>query len=137
MLELRRSYHLGPQRIVWYMDRYHDTTVSFSSVYRILVRNRVNRLPKHVGRRTLHTRRYAKKVPGHHVQMDVKVLSLTTDEGKRLRRYQFTAIDDATRIRALQIYDRHSQANAIRFSDHMLEKFPFRIHTVRTGRGHE
>jgi transposase InsO family protein len=137
VLELRRSYHLGPQRIVWYMDRYHDTSISFSSVYRILVRNGVNRLPKHVGRRALHTRRYAKKVPGHHVQMDVKVLSLTTDEGKRVRRYQFTAIDDATRIRALQTCHRHSQANAIRFFDYMLEKFPFRIHTVRTDRGHE
>lgn len=137
VLELRRSYHLGPQRIVWYMDRYHDTNISFSSVYRILVRNGVNRLPKHVGRRALHTRRYAKKVPGHHVQMDVKVLSLTTDEGKRVRRYQFTAIDDATRIRALRIYNRHSQANAIRFFDYMLGRFPFRIHTVRTDRGHE
>ena len=28
-------------------------------------------------------------------------------------------------------------ANAIRFFDYMLEKFPFRIHTVRTDRGHE
>ena len=118
------------------MDRHHDTAISFSSVYRILVRNGVNRLPEHAGRRTLHTRRYAKKVPGHHVQMDVKVLSFTTDEGLRLRRYQFTVIDDANRIRALQIHNRHSQANAIRFFDHMLEKFPFRIHTARTDRGH-
>lgn len=137
VLELRKTYHLGPQRIVWYMDRYHDTRIAFSSVYRILVRNGVNRLPKQAGRRALHTRRYAKSVPGHHVQMDVKVLGLTTDEGKRIRRYQYTAIDDATRIRALQVYQRHSQANAIRFFDYMLERFPFRIHTVRTDRGHE
>jgi len=136
-LELRRTYHLGPQRIVWYMDRYHDTRISFGSVYRILVRNGVNRLPKQVGRRALHSRRYAKRVPGHHVQMDVKVLSLTSGKGERIRRYQYTAIDDATRIRALQVYQRHSQANAIRFFDYMLERFPFRIHTVRTDRGHE
>ena len=57
VLELRMTYHLGPQRIAWYMDRYHDTRISFSSVYRILVRNGVNRLPKQVGRRALHTRR--------------------------------------------------------------------------------
>jgi transposase InsO family protein len=137
VLELRRTFNLGPQRIVWYMDRYHDTRISFSSVYRILVRNGVNRLPKHVGRRAIHTRRYEKKVPGHHVQMDVKVLGLTTGEGKRVRRYQYTAVDDATRVRALQIYQRHTQANAIRFFDYVLEKFPFRIHTVRTDRGHE
>lgn len=137
VLELRSTYHLGPQRIVWYLERYHDTQISFQSVYRILVRHGVNRLPKRVGRRAVHTRRYAKTVPGHHVQMDVKVLALTTDEGKRTCRYQYTAIDDATRIRALQIYERHTQANAIRFFDYMLEKFPFRIHTVRTDRGHE
>jgi transposase InsO family protein len=137
VLELRKTYHLGPQRIVWYMDRYHDARISFSSVYRILVRYGVNRFPKHVGRRALHTRRYAKTVPGHHVQMDVKVLGLTTDYGKRIRRYQYTAIDDATRVRALQVYPRHSQSNAIRFFEYVLEKFPFRIHTVRTDRGHE
>lgn len=124
VLELRKNYHLGPQRIVWYMDRYHDTRISFSSVYRILVRNGVNQLPKQAVRRALHTRRYAKKVPGHHVQMDVKVLRLTTGEGKRVRRYQYTAIDDATRIRALQVYQRHTQATAIRFFDYMLKNFP-------------
>jgi len=33
VLELRRTYHLGPQRIVWHLDRYHGITISFSSVY--------------------------------------------------------------------------------------------------------
>jgi transposase-like protein len=37
VLELRKRYHLGPQRIVWYMERYHGIRISFSSVYRILV----------------------------------------------------------------------------------------------------
>jgi len=54
-----------------------------------------------------------------------------------VRRFQYTAIDDATRIRALQVYDRHTQKNAIAFVDYVIEKFPFRIHTVRTDRGHE
>jgi transposase InsO family protein len=46
-------------------------------------------------------------------------------------------IDDATRIRALKIYPRHNQKNAIKFIDYVIEKFPFRIHTIRTDRGHE
>ena len=45
---------------------------------------------------------------------------------------QYTAIDDATRIRALQIYEKHTQANAIAFVDHVIGRFPFRIHTIRT-----
>ncbi|MBN1458538.1 MAG: IS481 family transposase [Armatimonadetes bacterium] len=137
VIELRTKYHLGPQRIVWYMDRYHGIRISFSSVYRILVRNGLRRLPSKAGRRALHTRRYSKQVPGHHIQMDVKFVNLVTEQGSRVRRYQYTAIDDATRIRALRIYRRHTQANAIRFVDYVIKKFPFRIHTIRTDRGHE
>jgi hypothetical protein len=48
-----------------------------------------------------------------------------------------TAIDEATRIRAMKIYPRHNQQNAIKFLDYVIEKFPFRIHTIRTGQGHE
>ena len=54
-----------------------------------------------------------------------------------MERYQYTAIDDATRVRALQIYDRHTQKNAIHFVNHGIEKFPFRIQQIRTDRGHE
>ncbi len=50
---------------------------------------------------------------------------------------EYTAIDDATRIRAMKIYLRHNQQNAIKFIDYVIEKFPFRIHTIRTDRGHE
>jgi len=136
-LHLRKTYNFGPQRIAWYLERYHGITDSCSSVYRTLARNGVNQLQKNVGRRSIHTRRYAKKVPGHHVQADVKILALEPAEGKKIRRFQYTAIDDATRIRALKIYSRQTQRNAILFIDYVIEKFPFRIHTVRTDRGHE
>jgi len=126
ILHLRTKYHLGPQRIVWYLERYHGIHVSQSSVSRILIRNDLRRLPSKVGCRALHTRRYAKRVPGHHIQLDVKFLNLSTADGSRARRYQYTAIDD-----------RHTQKNAIDFVDYVIEKFPFRIHTVRTDRGHE
>ncbi len=46
-------------------------------------------------------------------------------------------IDDATRVRALKIYKRHTKANAIDFIDYVVKKFPFRIRTLRTDRGHE
>jgi transposase InsO family protein len=137
ILHLRQRYHFGPQRIAWYLDRYHGVTTSCSSVYRTLVRHGLSRLPRNVGRRAIHTRRYAKQVPGHHVQVDVKFLTFKTTKGSKVRRFQYTAIDDATRIRALKIYTRHTQKNAIDFIDHVIEKFPFRIHTVRTDRGHE
>jgi transposase InsO family protein len=134
---LRQTYHMGPQRIAWYLERYHGAKVSCASVYRTLKRQGLSRLPKKTGRRAVHTHRYAKQVPGHHVQVDVKFLTLKDPAGKQVKRFQDTAIDDATRIRALKIYQRHNQANAMSFFDYVLEKFPFRIQTIRTDRGHE
>ena len=40
-------------------------------------------------------------------------------------------------MRALKIYQRHTQANAIDFVDHITEKFPFRIQQIRTDNGHK
>ena len=137
ILQIRQDYQLGPERIMWYLERYHGISVSESTVYRILARNGVNRLAKTAPRRALHTKRYAKTVPGHHIQVDVKFLTLKDDEGHKVRRYQYTAIDDATRVRALQIYRKHNQQCAIEFINYVIEKFPFRINTIRTDRGHE
>jgi len=136
-LHLRQVYHFGPERITWYLERYHAIKTSSSSVYRTLVRHNLSRLPRNTSRRAIHTKRYAKRVPGHHIQVDVTFLTLKSAEGKKIRRFQYTAIDDATRIRALKVYQRHTQKNAIDFIDYVIEKFPFRIHTVRTDRGHE
>ena len=137
ILQLRTKYHLGPQRIAWYLERYHGFKTSCSSVYRTLKRNGIGPLPRNVGRRAIHTRRYAKQIPGHHIQVDVKFLTLTTEDDRKIRRYQYTTIDDATRVRALKIYQWHNQKSSIDFIDYVVEKFPFRIHTVRTDRGHE
>ena len=93
ILHLRRTYHLGPIRIVWYLERYHDIRVCDATVYRTLKRHGMNRLPNRVGRRAVHTHRYEKQVPGHHVQVDVKFLTLRGKHGQRIRRYQYTAID--------------------------------------------
>jgi transposase InsO family protein len=38
---------------------------------------------------------------------------------------------------ALQIYPKHNQVCAISFIDYVIQKFPFRISTIRTDRGHE
>ena len=117
--------------------RYPDIKTSDATVYRVCKRHGMNRLPNRVGRRAVHTPRYEKQVPGHPVQVDVKFLTLTRKKGASVRRYQYTAIDDATRVRALKIYRRHTQANAIDFINYVVEKFPFRIRTIRTDRGHE
>jgi transposase InsO family protein len=137
ILEMRAEHQMGALRIKYYLERYHGIKVSESTVSRVLKSHGVERLPKTAPRRALHTQRYAKTVPGHHVQVDVKFLQLKDQAGKTVKRYQYTAIDDATRIRALQIYPEHTQQRAIQFMDYVVERFPFRISTIRTDRGHE
>ena len=139
VLYLRKKYHFGPERIYMYLKRYLNVQTSESSVYRILKRNGMSRLPKNAKKRSPgpKIKLYEKQTPGHHVQMDVKFLSFTNKEGVKIKRYQYTAIDDATRIRALKVYKKHNQHNAIDFLDYVIEKFPFRIKIVRTDNGHE
>jgi transposase InsO family protein len=137
IIYLRQTYQLGSKRITYYLERYHGIIVSESSVTRTLVKYKINRLPKYTSKRTIHTKRYSKNTPGHHVQVDVKFITLMDPAGIKVKRFQYTAIDDATRIRALKIYERHTQKNAIEFIDCVENKFPFRIHTIRTDRGHE
>jgi len=87
VLYLRSKYHLGSIRIVWYLARYHGITISDAGVTRILRRNGVGRLPRGTRMRKVHTKRYNKQVPGHHIQMDVKFLTFTGKRGEKIRRF--------------------------------------------------
>ena len=95
-------------RIVWYLERYHDIKMSDATVSRILRRHGMNCLPRGIRMRKVNTKRYQKQVPGHHIKMDVKFLTFIGKQGEKVRRFQYTAIDDATRVRALKIYERHT-----------------------------
>ena len=136
ILKLRKEHKLGTWRIKWYLERYHDINVSESSVYRTLKRNNIKPLDRTTTRKAMGPKRYSKETPGHHVQVDVKFLIFNTEEGK-VKRYQYTAIDDCTRVRAIKVYEKHNQKNAIDFLDYVIDKFPFRIHTIQTDNGHE
>lgn len=55
ILAIRTDHQLGALWIKYYLDRYHGIKISESTVSRV---------------------RYAKTIPGHHVQVDVKFLQL-------------------------------------------------------------
>ena len=138
IIHLRKNYYLGQLRISWYLERYHNIKVSPAGVWHVLKRNGLNKLPHNQRKRSMEQfKRYEKQVPGHRIQIDVKFLNFTSSTGKEIKRYQYTAIDDATRVRALMIYDKHNQKCAVDFVDYVRNKFPFRIHTIQTDNGHE
>jgi transposase InsO family protein len=163
IVHLRRTYHFGPAKIVMYLARYHDVTISTSGVWRILKRLGLNRLPasQRYQRRDRRWRRYEKAQPGHRVQIDVKFIEAlpgaqqpartihpaevgnpmpepTRLAARRVRRYyQFTAIDDCTRLRVLKIYPKADQKTAIAFLDHVVARLPFRVEVIQTDNGAE
>lgn len=77
------------------------------------------------------------KIPGERVQIDVKyVPSACLAEGT-LKLYQYTAVDEATRLRCRVIFDEHSNWNSARFVHYVRKKFPFNIKCVQTDNGTE
>ena len=134
---LRQRYHFGPSRIAAYLKRFHQLSVACSTVHRILIRHGMNRLPANHKPRSPGRawQRYEKPQPGHRLQLDVKFLERIAGTGKRL--YEFTAIDDCTRIRVLKIFDACSQTSAIRFVDEVIRRLPFRVLVIQTDNGAE
>jgi len=124
ILYLRERYRFGAARISSYLHRFHGMDVARSTAHRILIRYGMRRLPANQKRqrtgRPWH--RYEKPQPGHRLQIDVKFLERIAGSRKRL--YQFTAIDDCTRIRVLKIYDACNQKSAISFVDEVIRRLP-------------
>jgi transposase InsO family protein len=83
-----------------------------------------------------------KQLPGHQVQIDVKFVEPLKTAARpavdrRTKYYQFTAIDDCTRLRVLRIYPRCDQKTAIQFVDYVLERLPFPVQVIQTDNGAE
>jgi transposase InsO family protein len=137
IVHLRQTYHFGPHKIAMYLRRYHDLVVSPSGIWRILRRLGISRLPASQRYVPYHRRwqRYEKPEPGHQVQIDVKFIAPL--RGVRRRHYQFTAIDDCTRVRVLRLYRALGQKTAIQFLDYVLEKLPFHVERIQTDNGPE
>jgi len=149
IIHLRKAYHFGPDKIAMYLKRYHDVAISKSGVWRILKRLGMGRLPasQRYKRHDRRWKRYEKQRPGHHVQIDVKFVEplpssdkagpATRPADRRGKFYQYTAIDDCTRLRILKIYPKNNQKTAIQFLDYVLCQLPFVVETIQTDNGAE
>jgi transposase InsO family protein len=74
--------------------------------------------------------------PGQKIQVDVKfVPSYCVSNGKKY--YQYTAIDECTRLVFRELYDEHSTYSSKNFLMKLLETFPFPIREVQTDNGTE
>lgn len=135
ILAVRRQKQYGAPRMSWYLQRHYNIYISSVTISRIFRANKVPRaIPHHDAR--LSTPVIAQKqVPGERIQVDVKFLPKLAQEQKRY--YQFTAIDDCTRYRILQVYSHNSIKSAVDFVEKLREKLPFAIKEIQTDHGSE
>ena len=81
------------------------------------------------------------QTPGEKVQIDVKEVPYNCLRGKVLRdgkhMYQWTAIDECTRMRYVYGFEEHTPENSVRFLKKLIKAFPFKIQTIQTDNGTE
>lgn len=77
------------------------------------------------------------KIAGERVQIDVKYVPSACLVKGLPKLYQYTAVDEATRLRCRVIFDEHSNWNSVRFLHYVRKKFPFDIKCVQTDNGTE
>ena len=89
-----------------------------------------------------HDRRYPELlVPGEKVQVDVKEVPYCCLKGAAKRDekhlYQWTAIDECTRVRFVYGFEEHTPENSVKFLKMLQKAFPFKIQTIQTDNGTE
>lgn len=89
-----------------------------------------------------HDRRYPELLtPGEKIQIDVKEVPYNCLKGAAKRDekhlYQWTAIDECTRIRFIYGFEEHTPENSVKFLKMLQKVFPFKIQTIQTDNGTE
>lgn len=128
ILNLRKERNLGTRRIQSELKRLYSISFSTATIHKVLKKHAVAplRLKRHYRKQI---KRYSCKVPGERVQMDVCKIANNL--------YQYTAIDDCTRYKALALYNRRTAVNTLNFLDQVIKRMPFPIQRIQTDRGQE
>jgi len=131
ILALRRETQRGADTLALLLHSRYGLKVSRSTIHQVLRREgqiqKKERPPK-----KKHRLRYQSEKPGDRVQIDVKYVPYKIQEGTFGRAYQYTAIDDCTRVRFALIYDGHGIYQLKDFLPRMLQFFPFSVKLIQT-----
>ncbi len=134
ILMLRQQRHYGPTRMSYYIKQKYNWFVSKTTIHKLYKEHGINRL-RYRKKWQRYPQRYEKAMPGDRIQIDVKFLDKLAFQGKQY--YQFTAIDDCTRLRVLRIYDHNTVKNAAEFVDEVRKVLPFAVKQIQTDNGQE
>lgn len=134
----RRNPDMGLIDFWLRMKQLHGYSRSVSSLYRVM---RSLGMFKNKKKRDKRVNKPYKtpSVPGEKLQIDVKYVpsACLVGELKGKKLYQYTAIDEATRLRYLSFYEEHSTFSSTKFLMECIRFFPFHIQCVQTDNGSE
>lgn len=121
--------------VLWDKIRKQGYSRSYKSMCRALKRMNLNEEEKK--RKGYKPKPYQKAdYPGQKVQVDVKfVPAYCISNGEKY--YQYTAIDEYTRLVYREMYNEHSTYSSQDFVKKMVKFFPFKIELVQTDNGTE
>ena len=127
--------------VLWIKLRKTGYTRSITSLYRVMQRlgiyTKTPSKKKAYEPKLYHQMTY----PGERIQVDVKYVPAKslTDEVKETegRYYQYTAIDEYTRLRILWASKEQNTSASAEFIDEIIKKFPFKVECIQTDNGFE
>ncbi len=127
ILKLRSEKKWGAKRISIFLLREEKLELSAPTIWRLLNRHQVKPLKRYRGKRE--PKRYSRPILGDRVQIDVTKIKRGV--------YQFTAIDDRTRLKVLRLFPNKSSVSAVEFLGAVLDELPFPIQSIQTDCGTE
>lgn len=120
--------------LLWDSLRKSGYTRSYNSLVRIIRKWIKPEIKKKTSRKIMPYKRAV--YPGQKVQIDVKfVPSYCVSNGQKY--YQYTAIDECTRLVFREMYDEHSTYSSRDFLIKLTQAFPFPIREIQTDNGRE
>ena len=134
----RRNPHLGMIEL-WYRLRQHGYTRRPESLFRVM--RRLGMYPPPREKQGYVPKPYEQmQYPGQRVQIDVKVVPRSCIADPELKLYQYTAIDEYSRLRFLGAYEEQSTYSSADFLRRMVTWFKRRgvtVECVQTDNGFE
>ncbi len=127
IIDFRVKRNLGARRVQTELVRLHECQLSLASIHKVLIKHQVKAIKRL--RRKNKYKRYSRPIPGDRIQIDTCKIAPGI--------YQYTAIDDCTRWRVLDIYKRRTANNTLKFIEKMIEELPFPIQRIQSDRGLE
>ena len=128
----RRELGDGRARTQVWLRRRHQVSLAMSTIQRLFVDLGLPYLRRYPKRAARQLKLFEHPRPGDCVQVDVKFVKVA-----HRWVYQYTALDDCTRLRVLRLYPHLNHQTSHRFLTELRQAFPFAIRRLQNDNGKE